>query len=141
MLSFRPFISFSFIRVMEEKILSRLYEEMRRLKLFDIIEYESNGRSILADYFVISTAESLLQIEAARNKIIYIMEDFSLFLKNPLEEWRDGWCLLDFGNIIVHIFLEEIRRFYNLEGIYEGAGFTSKKLESSSKSESEIKNN
>jgi|YNPMSStandDraft_1061717.scaffolds.fasta_scaffold27454_2 ribosome-associated protein len=108
---------------MEEKILKEIISEMERLKLYNILQYYSKGHSIIADYFIVSTAESLMQIEAARNKLIELMEKYFLYLKNPLEEWHDGWCLMDFGNIIVHVFLEEVRNFYNLESLFEGAGF------------------
>ncbi|MGC8765733.1 MAG: ribosome silencing factor [Brevinematia bacterium] len=109
-------------------MLKTVLSEMERLKLRNIILYNSGGLSIIADYFLLSTADSLIQMEGIRNRLIELMDEYGVNLKNPLEEWHDGWCLLDFGNLIIHIFLEEIRSFYNLEGIFSGAGFKTQKI-------------
>ncbi len=111
-----------------DSLLKAIFSEMKKFKLRDMVLYNANGLSIIADYFFISTADSLIQMEGIRNKLIELMDENGLYLKNPLEEWHDGWCLLDFGNIIIHIFLEEVRSFYNLEGIFNGAGFKVQKL-------------
>ncbi|MCX7821360.1 MAG: ribosome silencing factor [Brevinematales bacterium] len=106
-----------------DKLIGSIVSELERLKLRDIVVYDSKEISIIADNFIVSTADSIMQIEGVRNSIIELMDKEGFFLKNNLEEWRDGWCLMDFGNIIIHIFLEEIRSFYNIEGLFEGAGF------------------
>jgi ribosome-associated protein len=110
------------------KLLSGLLKEMESIKIKDIAFYDAVGKSIFADIYVISTADSMIQIESARNKLIEYMKKNNTFLKNPMEEWHGGWCLLDFGNTIVHIFLEEMRSFYDLESLFQGAGFKPKKL-------------
>ncbi len=113
--------------------------ELARLKLRDIKLYISGGKSILADYFFVATADSIVQLEAARNNLIRCMKDREINIKNSLEEWHGGWCLLDFGNIIVNIFLEERRSFYQLERLFEGAGYeTEPAAEESLKKKEEI---
>jgi ribosomal silencing factor RsfS len=67
-------------------------------------------------------------MESARNNLIETMGMRSYYLHNPIEDWRGGWCLLDFGDIIIHIFLEEKRSFYNLEDLFETAGFKLKDI-------------
>ncbi len=93
-------------------LLRIIKNEMERLKLGDIKVFNSEGKSILADYFFIFTAGGLTQIEASRNKLIELMGKKNIHLKNNLEEWHGGWCLMDFGNIIIHILLAERRSFY-----------------------------
>ncbi len=104
-------------------VIDLIIAEMERLKLRDIKIYDAKGISILADNFILATADSLMQIEGVRNSLIELMDKEGFYLKNNLEEWRDGWCLMDFGDIVIHIFLEEVRTFYNLEGLFEGNGF------------------
>lgn len=106
------------------KILQGLLKELESLKIRDIKLYNSEGKSILADYFILSTADSIIQLEAVRSKLLDYTRKHNIGLKNPLEEWQGGWCLLDFGNFIVNIFLEEKRSFYDLDGLLLGAGFS-----------------
>jgi ribosome-associated protein len=105
------------------ELISGIIDELSRLKLRDIKLYNAGGKSILADYFFISTADTIIQLEAVRNNLIRFMRDFHINLKNNLEDWHGGWCLLDFGNYIVHIFLEERRSFFQIDRLLEGAGY------------------
>ncbi len=104
-------------------LLKPLLEEIRRLKMTDIRLYDSRGHSIFADHFLIATAASVIQMEAARNSLVDLMKKNHVRLRNPMENFRGGWCLLDFGNIIVHLFLEETRQFYGLDSLFESRRF------------------
>ncbi len=106
-----------------DRLVNLIISELERLKLRNIVAYDGKEISIIADNYIVSTADSLMQIEGVRNGLIEVMEKEGFILKNNLEEWHDGWCLMDFGDIIVHIFLEEVRSFYNIEGLFEGANF------------------
>ncbi len=101
-----------------------LTKELENLKIYDIYLYDAENKSILADYFVVSTADSLVQMEAARNKLVEMMKKHRIALKNPQEEWHGGWCLLDFGNIVANILLKELRSFYDLDNLFAQSGFT-----------------
>lgn len=106
-----------------DRLINLIISELERLKLRNIVAYDGKGISIIADNYIFATADSLIQMEGIRNSLIELMDKEGFSLKNNLEEWQDGWCLMDFGNIVIHIFLEEVRSFYNLEGLFEGAGF------------------
>lgn len=103
--------------------LNALLNEIESLKFRDIRVYESRGKSIFADHFIVATAESTIQMDAARHKLMESMKKHGIHLKNPMEGWHGGWCLLDFGNIIVHLFMEESRRFYDLDSLFESYNF------------------
>jgi ribosome-associated protein len=95
--------------------------DLEKLKLTDIKSYDLSRKSIIADYFVIATAESLMQLDAARNRLLETLGKLGIRLRNPLEGFDGGWLLLDFGNVIIHVFLEEMRAFYHLDAILEDA--------------------
>jgi ribosome-associated protein len=87
----------------------------------DIVMLDLRGLASFADYFIIMTAESSRQIEA-------LDEDLTEALKQ--EEVRrfhregtagSGWILLDFSDVIVHIFGPEEREFYGLERLWSRA--------------------
>lgn len=105
------------------QLMDGVLKEIADLKFKDVKQYESRGRSIFADHFIIATADNTVQMEAARNNLVEFMKKNGIRLKNPMEDWHGGWCLLDFGNIIVHIFMEESRRFYDLDSLFESYNF------------------
>jgi len=71
-----------------------------------------------ADFFVICNAQSRPQINAIANNIkLKIDEEFKK--KILKEEGRDtDWRLLDYGDIVVHIFKDEARKHYNLDELW-----------------------
>jgi len=85
------------------------------------IVLDINKVSSICDYFVIASASSLRQV----NAIIDEIED-KLSKDNIKVNHKEGhdsarWVLLDYGDIVIHIFHEEDRLFYNLEGIWKDA--------------------
>ncbi len=90
-------------------------------KAQDIIAIEIKGISILSDYFVIASASSTTQVSALANEI----DD--RFAKLGIEpRQREGlnsasWILMDYGDVIVHIFYKETRDFYALERLWSDA--------------------
>lgn len=78
----------------------------------------------ITDFFVISSASSDVQIKAISDHIIKEAK------KKGEKVWHNegtmslNWVLLDFVDVVVHIFNEETRRFYNLEGLWGDAPVT-----------------
>lgn len=77
--------------------------------------------SLIADYFVITHGTSTTQVQAIAREIEEkVIEAGGELLR------REGfvsarWILLDFGGVVVHVFLEEDRRFYDLERLWGDA--------------------
>ena len=87
----------------------------------DVAVLDLRGRSPLADYFVIATATSTIHAQA-------IAEEVALELKHEgermhhLEGADNGvWILLDYFNVVVHIFCGETRQFFGLERLWGDA--------------------
>ncbi|MBR1780275.1 MAG: ribosome silencing factor [Oscillospiraceae bacterium] len=75
----------------------------------------------LADYFVLCTAGSTTQIKALTDEVEEKVEAIGGELHHK-EGFRDGgWVLLDFSDVVVHVFLEEQRDFYDLERLWADA--------------------
>ena len=83
----------------------------------DIAVIDISGRSIIADYFVIASATSTTQVRALAD---YVDEKLSkAFGIEPLHRDSDKkWIAVDYGSVIVHIFYEEMREFYQLERLW-----------------------
>ncbi|MBS1590363.1 MAG: ribosome silencing factor [Bacteroidetes bacterium] len=75
----------------------------------------------VADFFILSQAQSALQVKAIADNIEKtVLETCN---EKPYHiERGDHWTLVDYVNIVVHIFQEDHRHFYNLEQLWEDAG-------------------
>lgn len=92
---------------------SKRAQDIKLLKTRDI--------TILADYFVVCTATSVTQIKTLSDEVEKVMEENG---EMPLrrEGYRaGGWVLVDFGCVVVHLFLKDIREFYALERLWGDA--------------------
>ena len=76
----------------------------------------------LADYFVIATGSSNTQINALSGSVEKAMKEQADEMPLRREGYRDGtWVLLDYGCLVVHVFTEETRQFYDLERLWRDA--------------------
>ena len=81
----------------------------------DIVMLDIRGVSDFADFFVISTAESTRQLEAVREQIEKALESDGADLHHREGTSASGWVLLDFGDLVVHLFGPEQREYYGIE--------------------------
>ncbi len=115
---------------MDSKTLAfKIADLMLQKKGLHIIIMDLKNLTNVTDYFVICSASSDTQVKA--------IADFVRTETKKLEEdaWRKeglnnlNWVLLDFVDVVAHIFLEDTRRFYNLEGLWADAEVTEVKDE------------
>ena len=82
---------------------------------------KTEGLTTLADYFVICTATSTTQIKAMSDACEETMEKQGERVHH-IEGHRGGtWLLMDFSSVVVHVFTEEARKFYDLERLWGDA--------------------
>lgn len=75
----------------------------------------------LCDYFVICSGTSTLQVRAIADGIEERLGQAGVALRHK-EGYNEGrWVLLDFGDLVVHIFITEDRRYYNIERLWGDA--------------------
>lgn len=87
----------------------------------DIVALDVSKVSLLADYFMICSANSDRQINAIVDAIVEEEEKAQVTIKRI--EGKDGgkWVLIDLGDVIVHVFSHSEREFYNLEKLWSDA--------------------
>lgn len=91
----------------------------------NIVIMDLQGISIITDYFVICTASNVNQVKAICDHIneTLVLEGSKIFPR--IEGVKDArWILMDLGSVVVHIFQEEERLYYNLERLWGDAKFT-----------------
>ncbi|MFH0702479.1 MAG: ribosome silencing factor [bacterium] len=88
----------------------------------DIIILDISNVSVLADYFVLCSAETTTQVKALtsylRVKIKDLIERYPAGEENDL---RNRWNLLDYGDVVVHVLHKEERQFYAIEKFWNQA--------------------
>ena len=84
----------------------------------DILLLDLRGLAPFADYFVIMSAESSRQIEALEEDLTQALKEAGVPRHRREGTPASGWVLLDFSDVIVHIFSPEEREFYDLERLW-----------------------
>lgn len=80
-----------------------------------------SGYSSIADIFMICSGTSLRQVQAIADAIEEGMNEKSIRYHH-MEGYQTGrWILMDYGDIVIHIFYQETRRFYDLERLWGDA--------------------
>ena len=77
--------------------------------------------SSVCDYFVIASGTSTTHTRALSDNIRKSLKDKGQSLRHIEGEREGSWILLDFGDVVCHIFLEATRAFYNLENLWAEA--------------------
>ena len=99
-----------------KKIVKVLDDKLAR----DIEVIKTEEVTIVADYFVIATANSNTHVRALADEIEYQLEQEDI-RPDHVEGRATGWVLMQYGGVVVHIFLEDSRQYYNLERLWDDA--------------------
>lgn len=99
---------------------------MEDKKAKQIVKIDLTGiESSVADYFVICHGDSDTQVKAIANNVEdEIRETLSEKVHSREGESLGRWVLLDYVNVVVHVFLREVREFYEIEELWHDGEFT-----------------
>jgi len=112
---------------MENKILAGLDKARRIVDIAsdklaeDIVLLDACGVCSFTDYFVMVSGESARQLRAIAEEIIHQLKQVGVFSLHSEGTPESGWLLLDYGDVIVHIFSEAERQTYRLDDIWHEA--------------------
>lgn len=104
-----------------EELAHAIFDVLDAKKAQNIKVLRVNDQTVITDYFVICTGNSSTQVKSLAGEVEYKL---GLREVDPLHfEGRDnnGWIVLDYSSVIVHIFNRENRDFYQLEKLYGDA--------------------
>ena len=87
-------------------------------KAEDIKVIDISGVSVIADYFIIATGTNRSQIQTLSDHVEEILGKVDIPLRQVEGYDNANWVLLDFHDVIIHIFDRENRLFYDLERIW-----------------------
>jgi ribosome-associated protein len=106
-----------------KQLIDTIIESAQDIKAKDITILDLTGiKQRVCDYFIICTGESSTQVDSIANSITKTTRKK---LKEKPWHYEDSvnkeWILIDYVNIVVHVFYKETRGFYNIEGLWADA--------------------
>lgn len=87
----------------------------------DIVLLDARGVCSFADYFVICSGESARQLESIHEEVEHVLKREGVMPLHFEGTMDSGWLLLDYGDVIVHIFAPAEREFYKLDKLWSEA--------------------
>lgn len=101
-----------------EEMTKTAVRAMEDRKAVDIRIIDISRISTLGDYFVIASGTNRTQVQAMADAVDEALGKAGVSPKNTEGYQTAHWILMDYGDIVIHIFDEENRRFYDLERIW-----------------------
>lgn len=87
----------------------------------DIVMLDMSGVCTFADYFVICSGDTQRQIEAICKEIDEVLGEEGVVPQHREGDVDSGWILMDFGDVIIHVFAATEREYYKLDRLWSKA--------------------
>ncbi len=102
---------------LEEKV-ALCVSMVEEKKAEEVLVLDLRGVSSMTDYFLICHGSSDRLVQAITDHLLEMMKKKGVRALG-VEGYKEGrWILLDFGDLVIHVFFEETRRFYDLERLW-----------------------
>ena len=101
-----------------DEILAEAVKILDNKKAEDIRVIEIGDLTIIADYFIIANGISTTHTKALADELEYQLKEKGVEPRQIQGNNGGGWIVLDYSDIVVHIFFKETREFYNLERLW-----------------------
>ena len=95
------------------------YDALNEKKATDITVIDITGLSVVADYFIIASADNVRQAEALCDNVEEMLGRAGYECRQIEGKSSGNWILMDYNDVIVHIFDKENRLFYDIERIWK----------------------
>jgi ribosome-associated protein len=110
------------VRLLSDRQINDLAQRCREAaiekKAENVALLDIRGRANFADYFIVATGRSVIQVRAIADGVVEASEN-KYGAPVRTEGYNDGnWILVDYGPVIVHVFTPAAREFYNLERLW-----------------------
>jgi ribosome-associated protein len=90
-------------------------------KAYDLVVLDTAKLTSIADYFVICTGRSDTQVQAIANAVTEHLGALGVKALSSEGLERGQWVLIDYGDVVVHVFQAPVREFYDLERLWAKA--------------------
>lgn len=103
----------------KKEILEKVLKVLEDKKALDVNYIETNENDVLADYYVVATGTSNTHIKSLTDNIEQELKKDKIY-PNTIEGYEsNSWILIDYGSVLIHIFTQNQREYYNIEELWE----------------------
>lgn len=100
------------------EFVNKIIKLLEDKKAIDLNTLDIKEQSTLADYFILASGTSNTHIKALADNVEVELKKQDIY-PNKIEGYNTEWILMDYGDVVVHIFTEKERQNYNLEELYK----------------------
>lgn len=101
--------------------LGRYVRAVQEKKSIGIVALDVRGLTSLADAFIICSGRSNRQVSAIAEHVRRVLREAGIHPLHVEGEKEGHWVLLDYGHVVIHVFYEPVRNFYDLESLWTDA--------------------
>lgn len=101
-----------------ETIKDAAFEALDDLKAKEIVSLDVRGLTSVTDYMLVCTGSSNRHVKSLANNVYTELKKKGLQALSVEGDGNAEWVLVDFGDVVVHVMLEEARNFYELEKLW-----------------------
>ncbi len=101
--------------------LARYVRAVREKKSIGVVALDVRALTSLADAFIICSGRSNRQVSAIAEHVRRLLREAGVRVLHAEGEKEGHWVLLDYGHVIIHVFYEPVRNFYDLESLWADA--------------------
>ena len=102
----------------QNEMLEKIITTLDKKKAEDIQAINIRDLTIIADYFIIANGNSTTQTKALADEVEYQLSQLGVEPTRTEGYTGSTWIILDYSDIVVHIFYKETREFYSLERLW-----------------------
>ena len=107
-----------------KQLANKIAELMYNKKAFDVTMLDISKLTTMTDYFVVCSADSDTQVKAISDEVDKKLRDEGIKCWHTEGYKSLSWVLLDYVDVVVHIFKKDAREYYNLEKLWGDAVIT-----------------
>lgn len=100
------------------EIVKKITNALDDKKAFDVKVLDITKISVLADYFVLASGDNSSQLQAMMDIVEEVMYKNGINSKRVEGSANSSWILMDYNDVVIHIFNKEEREFYNLDKVW-----------------------
>ena len=91
---------------------------LRDKKGRDVLVFDVRGASPITDFVLIASGATPPQLKAMTNELKHGLKEAGVPLYRQSGQADDGWVVMDYVDVVVHVFLDEMRKYYAIEDLW-----------------------
>lgn len=108
--------------IKEDRLAQIIAEAALDGKASDVVILDVNKLTVIADYFVIASGRSTVQVRSIAENVEKMLAEVGIFPTRREGNQEGKWVILDYSSSILHVFRQEERDYYDLENLWSDAG-------------------